>query len=213
MEKTGSCPDPGLAPSECLEKRDPNIIVRNVYFPEDACLTIHQLRVCPCPDLLPPGFYWYGTRRRSPGRTPGWLDRMLNSVSDQSTVGTEQDMVNLPMSHLTKPEVADQTETRSMSVEETNYADGRDDGVDGGEQEDGVETNEDPAENREDASDVSTQAATLADQQSPGTDGPRSPTRGRYHLRDRKKHQRQAKLRKIMTTDSSGRTFSQEGVM
>ena len=32
-------------------------------------------------------------------------------------------------------------ETRSMWVGETNYADGRGDGVDGGEQEDGVKTN------------------------------------------------------------------------
>ena len=59
--------------------------------------------------------------------------------------------------------------------------------MNGGEQEDGVKTNRDPAEERENASDASTQASTLTDQQSSRADGPGSPTRGRYHLRDRKK--------------------------
>ena len=43
-------------------------------------MKIHQLRVCPCPDLLPPGFYWYGNRRRSPGRIPRWVDRFLSET-------------------------------------------------------------------------------------------------------------------------------------
>ena len=48
------------------------------------------LRVCPCPDLLPAGFYWYGGRRRSPGRVPGWLSRFLKSSSDSSGEQTEE---------------------------------------------------------------------------------------------------------------------------
>ena len=36
-----------------LERNDPNLTLRNVYFPE----VVHQQRVYPCPDLLPSGFY------------------------------------------------------------------------------------------------------------------------------------------------------------
>ena len=40
--------------------------------------------MCPTPDGLLAGFYWYGAKRRSPGRTPAWLQRMLNAaVSDK----------------------------------------------------------------------------------------------------------------------------------
>ena len=54
--KTEKCPDHGSA---ILERRDPDLTVGSVYFPEGPTMTIHQLRVCPCLDLLPPGFYWY----------------------------------------------------------------------------------------------------------------------------------------------------------
>ena len=31
--------------------------VGKVYFPEDPTLLVHQLRVCPSPDMLPAGIY------------------------------------------------------------------------------------------------------------------------------------------------------------
>ena len=72
---------PWYGPFRIIGKQDPNLTVRKVYFPEDPELTIHQLRVCPSPSMLPAGFYWYGAKRRSQGRTPTWLQRMLNATA------------------------------------------------------------------------------------------------------------------------------------
>ena len=58
---------PWRGPFRVLERRDPNLTLRSVYFPEEPSMLVHQLRVCPCPDHLPAGFFWYGSRRRSPG--------------------------------------------------------------------------------------------------------------------------------------------------
>ena len=69
---------PWYGPFRVTAKQDPNLTVAKVYFPEDPPLTIHQLRVCPSPEMLPAGFYWYGAKRRSQGRTPSWLQHMLN---------------------------------------------------------------------------------------------------------------------------------------
>ena len=79
---------PWRGPFRVLERRDPNLILRSVYFPEEPSMLVHQLRVCPCPDHLPAGLFWYGSRRRSPGRTPAWLDRCLNSSSKDPAEGT-----------------------------------------------------------------------------------------------------------------------------
>ena len=46
-------------------------------------MLVHHLRVCPCPDLLPAGFYWYGSKCRSAGRVPGWLNRFLESLRNE----------------------------------------------------------------------------------------------------------------------------------
>ena len=41
------------------------------------------------PDMLPPGFYWYGGNQRSSQRTPSWLQRMLaRSSSDSHGAGS-----------------------------------------------------------------------------------------------------------------------------
>ena len=75
---------PWYGPFRVITRQDPNLTVRKVYFPEDPPLTIHQLRVCPSPDMLPPGFYWYGAKRRSSGRTPSWLQKMLSATAGDS---------------------------------------------------------------------------------------------------------------------------------
>ena len=64
---------PWYGPFRNVARLDPNLRVSNVYFPEDPPMLVHQLRVCPSPDKLPGGFYWYGARHRSPGRVPNWL--------------------------------------------------------------------------------------------------------------------------------------------
>ena len=82
---------PWYGPFRIIAKREPNLTVRKVYFPEDPALTVHQLRVCPSPDMLPAGFYWYGAKRRSSGRTPTWLQRMLNAAACDDVVGTTKE--------------------------------------------------------------------------------------------------------------------------
>ena len=72
---------PWYGPFRVVTKQDPNLTVQKVYFPEDPVLTVHQLRVCRSPEMLPAGFYWYGAKRRSSGRAPGWLQRMLNTAA------------------------------------------------------------------------------------------------------------------------------------
>lgn len=63
-----------------------------MYFPNDPPILVHQLRVCPSPDKLPPGFYWYGAKRRSPGRAPNWLQKLLSSTrSSPESAETERD--------------------------------------------------------------------------------------------------------------------------
>ena len=66
-----------------MARQDPNLRVSKVYFPEDLPILVHQLRVCPSPDQLPPGFFWYGARRSNPGRVPNWLQRMLAETDAQ----------------------------------------------------------------------------------------------------------------------------------
>ena len=68
---------PWYGPFQIVTRKDPNLKVSKVYFPEDTTLLVHELRNCPCPDMLSVGFYWYGAKRRSSGRTPNWLQKML----------------------------------------------------------------------------------------------------------------------------------------
>jgi len=82
---------PWYGPFRVLAKKDPNLTVCKIYFPEDPSITVHQMRVCPSPDALPAGFYWYGKQRQSPGRVPRWLQRMLNAASDDTEISSNQD--------------------------------------------------------------------------------------------------------------------------
>ena len=72
--------------------RDPNLTVSKLYFPEDATLQVHQLRVCPSPAMLPAGFYWYGAKCQSPRCTPNnWLRQMLTVSSGDHGGDSAQD--------------------------------------------------------------------------------------------------------------------------
>ena len=81
---------PWYGPFRVVARRDPNLTVTKVYFPEDTPIEIHQLRVCPSPNALPAGFYWYGARRWSPGRTPNWLQRMLAMTNGENVRNSPQ---------------------------------------------------------------------------------------------------------------------------
>ena len=75
---------PWHGPYRIIEKRDPDVTVVKVYFPGECPIQVHQLRVSPCPAKLPAGFYWYGGQRRSPGRVPPWLQRLLAATAEES---------------------------------------------------------------------------------------------------------------------------------
>ena len=68
-----------------------------VYAPQDGTIRVHQSRVTRCPSGFPAGYYWYGTRRSSPGRPPKWVDRLLsaqdtsNDVEDDESQQTDAD--------------------------------------------------------------------------------------------------------------------------
>ena len=65
-------------PYRIQECRGPDVTASKVYFPEEAVIQVHQTRVCPCPTQFPPGYYWYGGKRRGPGRPPKWVDKLLS---------------------------------------------------------------------------------------------------------------------------------------
>ena len=60
-----------------------------MYSPQDKPIQVHLSRVTPCPSEFPPGYYWYGTRRHSPGRPPKWVQKLLNG--DAAKLATEND--------------------------------------------------------------------------------------------------------------------------
>ena len=68
---------PWHGPYRVLSKRDPNFTCGKVYFPQHGDLQVHQSRTCPCPPDFPAGYYWYGTKRKGPGRPPRWVDALL----------------------------------------------------------------------------------------------------------------------------------------
>ena len=70
---------PWHGPYRVLSKRDPNLTCAKVYFPQHGELHVHQSRTCPCPPDFPAGFYWYGTKRKGPGRPPRWVDALLTN--------------------------------------------------------------------------------------------------------------------------------------
>ena len=66
-------------PYRILSREEPDVTVTKVYFPEDKAIRVHLSRVTPCPSEFPRGFYWYGTKRHSPGRPPKWVQQLLDT--------------------------------------------------------------------------------------------------------------------------------------
>ena len=75
---------PWHGPCRVTRRDDPDITVVKVYFPDEGSIQVHQSRVCSCPPRLPAGFYWYGGQRKSPGRLPPWLTKLLMEMPDQT---------------------------------------------------------------------------------------------------------------------------------
>ena len=70
---------PWHGPYRVIEKKDPDVTVCKVYFPEQGTIQVHQQRIQICPVQFPAGYYWYGAKSVGPGRPPKWVDRMLES--------------------------------------------------------------------------------------------------------------------------------------
>ena len=64
---------PWQGPYRILQRNDPDITASKVYFPGDGQIQVHQQRVTRCPSELIAGYYWYGPKKRSSGRTPQWV--------------------------------------------------------------------------------------------------------------------------------------------
>ena len=75
----GSCHDRGMGHTDRVTQiNDPDITVMKVFFPDDGLIQVHRTRVCPCPEQLPARFYWYGGNRKSAGKVPRWVERLLS---------------------------------------------------------------------------------------------------------------------------------------
>ena len=68
---------PWHGPYRIVSREDPDVSVVKVYCPLEKPVRIHLSRVTPCPSELPPGYYWYGAKRCSPGRPPKWVQKLL----------------------------------------------------------------------------------------------------------------------------------------
>ena len=74
-----------------------------VYFPREDAVKVHQTRVKPCPDGLLAGYYWYGTKRKGPGRPPKWVEKIL-SDTDKEVEDKPQEEPDSPMASVTETE-------------------------------------------------------------------------------------------------------------
>ena len=89
----------------------PHATLLKVYFPEEGPIQVHLSRVCPCPPLLPVGFYWYGGNHRCSGRVSQWVERLLQEGprdygSDEVSI---QDAADSPMDPVSDQESVDDT--------------------------------------------------------------------------------------------------------
>ena len=67
---------PWFGPFRVCSRDGPDVTVTRVYRPSEP-IQIHLTRVVPCPPCLPAGFYWYGSKCRSPDNPPKWVDALL----------------------------------------------------------------------------------------------------------------------------------------
>ena len=69
---------PWHGPYRVTQRNDPDLTVTKQFFPEEGTIQIHQLRVCPCPQL-PIGFYWYGGTHHSAAGVPRWVEKLTQN--------------------------------------------------------------------------------------------------------------------------------------
>ena len=103
---------PWHGPYRVTTLEEPDVCAVKVYFPQDPQIRVHQSRVKLCPSGFPAGYYWYGTKRRGPGRPPKWVMTLLNDCdSDRvpDTTSPEADTTELDL-----PSNADSTQENEL---------------------------------------------------------------------------------------------------
>ena len=80
---------PWHGPYRVIEKRNPDVTLCKVYFPQENNIQVNQMRIQPCPINFPAGYYWYGLNRAGPGRPPTWIQRLMST--DEPTVTLDED--------------------------------------------------------------------------------------------------------------------------
>ncbi len=81
---------PWHGPYRVVSRKDPDLTVVKVYFPQDRLIQIHQLRVQPCPPDLLAGFFWYGGKRSGPGRPRAKAPKKQSSRSSSAKAPKKQ---------------------------------------------------------------------------------------------------------------------------
>ena len=77
---------------------DPDIMEKEVHFPDDPQIQVHQSRVQPCPSSFPQGFFWYRKKRCGAGRPPKWINRRLQYI--KNTLRTTTTGVEMPITSM-----------------------------------------------------------------------------------------------------------------
>ena len=97
---------PWHGPYRVASCNNTNVTAVKVYFPREDPIQVHQLRVKPCPRGFTAGFYWYGSKRKGPGRPPRWVKDVLagkdspDSRGEQSTIDCDTVPVSSTLSAL-----------------------------------------------------------------------------------------------------------------
>ena len=72
---------------------DTGVSAVKVYFPREDAVKVHQTRVKPCPDGLLAGYYWYGNKRKGPGRPPKWVEKILSATDEEDANGPQEEPI------------------------------------------------------------------------------------------------------------------------
>ena len=126
---------PWHGPYRIIERNDPDVTVVKVYAPQDGQIQVHQMRVAPCPPELPAGFFWYGSRRSTPGRPPKWVDQLLDGelfAEPESATGNEDPPEELEQDRdLTTEPAAQPPDVKVPASDDTEVADSSEGSVGG----------------------------------------------------------------------------------
>ena len=90
---------PWHGPYRIIEKRDPDVTAVKVYYPQHGQICVHQSCVCKCPVDFPGGYFWYGGKRKGPGRPPKWVDNFLHSKDPTNQPNTQSK--DIPLKDIT----------------------------------------------------------------------------------------------------------------